>query len=146
MTEAAQNTAPKSKNRSANQAAIALIAETYPLAFSRDSVKPLKIGIQEDLVSDGKLAAGKIKRALASYVRSPLYYKSMQEGAERVDLEGKPAGLVTAEEAAHAKEMLKKIRQQRREQQLQQEKQAAEQQRQERLNSKLALLVNKPKN
>jgi len=146
MTDDAQTAVPKSKNRSANQAAIALIADTYPKAFSRDKVRPLKIGIQEDLVADGKLPAGKIKRALASYVRSPLYYKSMQLGAERVDLQGNAAGVVSELEAAHAKEMLKKIRQQRRDRQQQQLQQQEEKQRQERLSNKLAQLVNKPTN
>lgn len=142
MTEDVKAPAPKSKNRSANQAAIALIAETYPSAFSRDNVRPLKIGIQEDLVADGKLPAGKIKRALASYVRAPQYYKSMQAGAERVDLDGNAAGLVTEQDAAHAKEMLKKIRQQRRER----EQQQRAKERENRISDKLALLVNKPTN
>ncbi len=148
-----KNTPAKSKNRAANQAAIALISEAYPQAFDRDNVRPLKIGIQEDIVADGKISQGKIKRALASYVRSPLYYKSLQAGADRIDLAGQAAGQVSEQEAEHAKAMLKKIRDKRnerikqeREQQRQareQERQQREEQRQQRFNSKLDQLLSK---
>lgn len=111
----ANKPAPRNKNRVANQAAITQIAELYPLTFNREAVKPLKIGIQDDLVADGKLAQGKIKRALASYVRSPLYYKALQAGATRIDLQGQPAGEVTEEQADHAKAMLAKLREQKQE-------------------------------
>ncbi|WP_315983100.1 ProQ/FinO family protein [Aliamphritea spongicola] len=103
---AATSAAPsksKNKNRAANQAALQLICELYPQVFNRKNVRPLKIGIQEDLIADEKLAKNKIKRALASYVRSPHYFRSLQEGADRIDLSGESAGTVTASEAEHAK-------------------------------------------
>ena len=131
--------APKSKNRAANQAAVAQISELYPKAFNRDAVKPLKIGIQEDLLAEAKLSKGKIKRALASYVRSPLYYKSLVAGADRVDLTGEAAGKVTEQEAEHAKAMLKKVREQRQQRANEQKQQA----KQERINDKLAQLLTK---
>ena len=133
----AKSPSSKSKNRAANQAAIAQISELYPNTFNREAVKPLKIGIQEDLLVEEKLSKGKIKRALASYVRAPAYYKSLVEGAERVDLKGEPAGIVTAQEAEHAKKMLKQQRDQR-QQRIAQEKQNAKE---ERLNNKLAQLI-----
>ncbi len=134
-----KKTSQKSKNRSANQAAVALVSETYPLAFDRKNVRPLKIGIQEDILADAKLPKGKVKRALASYVRSGHYLRSLQPGAERVDLAGQPAGLVTDQEAEHAKSLLKKMRQDR-EQRQQAEK---EQQEQLRINEKLEQLLKK---
>ncbi len=138
--------AAKSKNRAANQAAISFISEHYPEVFNRDNVRPLKIGIQEDLVEEEKLSRGKIKRALASYVRSPLYYKSLQAGADRVDLKGEAAGTVTEQEAEHAKSMLKKIRDARNErikQEREEQKQQKAQVKQERFNDKLSQLLQK---
>lgn len=129
----------KNKNRAANQAAIAQISELYPNTFNREAVKPLKIGIQEDLLTDEKLAKGKIKRALASYVRAAAYYKSLVEGADRVDLAGEPSGKVTAAEAEHAKAMLKQQRE-KRQQRFQEQKQQAKD---ERINDKLAQLVSR---
>ncbi|MCW8884804.1 MAG: ProQ/FinO family protein [Motiliproteus sp.] len=145
-TKPESRSSSKNKNRAANQAAIALISEHYPEVFNRENVRPLKIGIQEDLVADEKLSRGKIKRALASYVRSPHYYKSLQAGAERIDLNGEAAGTVTEQEAEHAKSMLKKIRDARNERiknERQQQKQQREQVKQERFNDKLSQLLQK---
>ncbi len=124
----------KSKNRAANMAALQLLIDAYPKVFDRQNVRPLKIGIQEDLVADGKIAKNKIKRALASYVRSLNYYRSLREGAERIDLKGEAAGLVTQSESDHAKEKLKEINKNRLQQRKKQEKD-------ERINRKLEMLV-----
>ncbi|MEH6651278.1 MAG: ProQ/FinO family protein [Motiliproteus sp.] len=129
----------KSKNRAANQAAVAQISELYPNVFNRDAVKPLKIGIQEELLADEKLSKGKIKRALASYVRAPQYYKSLKTGAARIGLNGEEAGQVTEQEAEHAKKMLKEMRE-KRQQRIQVEKEQANS---ERINDKLAQLLSK---
>ncbi|MFY0656734.1 ProQ/FINO family protein [Neptunomonas sp.] len=131
----------KTKNRAANQAALKLLMETYPKTFNREDVKPLKIGIQDDLLAEEKVAKNKIKRALASYVRSPQYFRSMVEGVDRVDLQGEAAGKVTAEEAEHAKSQLKEFHQRRREAAREQEKQKRVQEREERISSKLDQLV-----
>lgn len=137
------NAKSKAKNRAANQAALKQLMEAYPSVFNRDNVRPLKIGIQEDLVADEKLAKNKIKRALASYVRAPQYFKALQVDADRVDLQGESAGKVTESEAAHAKEQLKAFQQRRRERIRDQEKQRREDEKQERFNNKLEMLLNK---
>ncbi len=126
----------KSKNRTANMAALQQLMEAYPEVFSRENVRPLKIGIQEDLVADEKLAKNKIKRALASYVRSPQYYRSIRVGADRIGLDGQSAGTVSEQEAKHAKEKLKEINQRRREQQRKKEEE-------ERFSRKLEALLEK---
>jgi len=131
----------KTKNRAANQAALQLLMETYPQVFNRENVRPLKIGIQDDLIADEKVAKNKIKRALASYVRAPQYFRSLQEGADRVDLQGEASGQVTADEAEHAKGKLKEFHQRRREMQREKEKQQREQEKTERLSNKLEQLV-----
>lgn len=92
----------KAKSRAANRAAVELICETYPQTFCFAKPRPLKIGIQEDLVADGKLSQTKIKRGLASYVRALGYLKSQTDAAPRINLLGEAQGAVTANEAAHA--------------------------------------------
>ena len=92
----------KTKSRAANRAAVELICETYPQTFCFAKPRPLKIGIQEDLVADGKLSQTKIKRGLASYVRAFGYLKSQTDAAPRINLLGEAQGAVTADEAAHA--------------------------------------------
>lgn len=133
------NKPAKNKNRAANQAAVAQISELYPKVFNRNAVKPLKIGIQEELLADDKLSKGKIKRALASYVRAPQYYKSLVAGADRIDLQGEANGQVSEQEAEHAKAMLKNIRE-KRQQRIQAEKEQANA---VRINDKLAQLMGK---
>ncbi|WP_239995780.1 ProQ/FINO family protein [Nitrincola tibetensis] len=132
---------PVSKNRAANLAALQALMEQYPTVFSRESVRPLKIGIQEDLVADDKVSKSKIKRALASYVRSPQYLKSLQEGVDRIGIDASPAGKVTAEEAEHAKGKLKEFHQMRKQRKADQEKEARRKEKEERLSSKLDQLL-----
>ncbi|QEW07029.1 ProQ/FINO family protein [Nitrincola iocasae] len=131
----------RNKNRAANMAAVQLLMDAYPEVFSRDKVRPLKIGIQEDLVADDKVSRTKIKRALASYVRSPQYLRSFQEGAERIGLDGQPAGTVTAEEAGHAKGKLQAMQDARRERIKEQAREAKQKEKEERLSSKLDQLL-----
>ena len=100
--EAAAAERKKAKSRAANRAAVQLLCETYPQTFAIAEPKPLKIGIQEELIADGKLSQNKIKRGLASYVRAYAYLRSQTDGAARVNLAGEPDGAVTADEAAHA--------------------------------------------
>lgn len=139
------NNKPKSKNRAANQAAVQLLMETYPQTFSRNNVRPLKIGIQEDLLADDKVSKNKIKRALASYVRSLAYYRSLQAGAARIDLKGEPAGEVSEQEAEHARDKLKEANRQRREREQQRRAAQREQEKSERMNDKLQQLVSRTK-
>ena len=85
---------------------ITFLAEVFPDAFfiykSRRS--PLKIGIFNDLaplvpfVGESDLRAG-LKRYTLSYG----YLRSCNEGASRIDLNGKEVGTVSAEEAEYAR-------------------------------------------
>ncbi|WP_290703391.1 ProQ/FinO family protein [Amphritea sp.] len=136
-------TRTRSKNRAANQAALQLLCDAYPEVFNRENMRPLKIGIQEDLIADEKLAKNKIKRALASYVRSPYYFRSLKEGADRIGLDAQASGAVTESEAEHAKLQLKEVNKLR--QQKQQEEKAKQKvkEKDERLNNKLEMLLTK---
>lgn len=142
VTEQTQNK-PRNKNREANQAAVELLIEAYPNTFNADAPKPLKIGIQEELVADEKVSRGKIKRALATYVRNPRYLQSMVAGAQRVNLAGEDAGEVTADDEKHAKAKLDEYKERRkaRQQELRKAQQVAE--KETRLTSKLDALVKK---
>jgi len=133
----------KAKNRASNQAALAMLIELYPQTFSRTNIRPLKVGIQDDLIADEKVAKNKIKRALASYVRAPNYFRAMKLDVERIDLAGKDAGKVTESEAEYAKTQLKDFHQRRRDNQRLQEQTKKDQEKQQRMNSKLEMLLTK---
>ena len=78
--------------------------ERYPNAFFKGHTKPLKIGIHQDLAEREAWPNKLIRRALANYVNLPRYIKAVRVGAERVDLDGQPAGKVDKEAAQHASE------------------------------------------
>jgi sRNA-binding protein len=125
LANAKPSKAKRRRRRQAN-AGIALFAEKFPAAFSyvdgfaeRQPLKvlrtwgshdlkcqPLKLGIDHDLEKLLAIKRHIIKNALRSYCGSYAYLKSMSPGAVRVDLHGEPAGIVTEEEAAIAKQQL----------------------------------------
>ncbi|MGY2461702.1 ProQ/FINO family protein [Vreelandella sulfidaeris] len=78
--------------------------ERYPNAFFKGHTRPLKVGIHQDLAEREHWPNKLIRRALANYVNLPRYIKAVREGAERVDLDGQPAGKVDKEAALHASE------------------------------------------
>lgn len=94
------------------QYGVELLKVYFPNSFkSMSEVKPLKIGIKEDLlkrlstleniVTEDKAC---MVKSLSYYVNTQSYHKCVMAGAERVDLDGQPAGLVTAEEAKYSVE------------------------------------------
>ena len=78
------------------------LAETYPACFNSENPRPLKLGIHRDLMAAGFEKAA-VKRALARYCNRPRYRKALCAGAIRIDLQGQPAGVVTAAEAETAR-------------------------------------------
>ncbi len=81
---------------------ILVLAETYPACFDGEDPRPLKLGIHHDLMAAGFEKAA-VKRALARYCNRPRYRKALRAGAIRIDLQGQPAGVVTAAEAETAR-------------------------------------------
>ncbi len=81
---------------------ILALAETYPACFDGENPQPLKLGIHHDLMAAGFEKAA-VKRALARYCNRPRYRKALRAGAVRIDLQGQPAGTVTAAEAETAR-------------------------------------------
>lgn len=97
------------------QYGVELLKAHFPDCFKDvKEVRPLKIGIKQDLVkllsSREDIVIGDkacMVSSLAYYVNSVAYHKTMIEGATRIDLNGQPAGSVTAEEAHYSAECRK---------------------------------------
>ena len=90
------------------ETAIAELAAAFPAAFTLDPtlVRPVKLGIKDDIYAQSAVSRRRIAAALRSYCNSVDYLRASMEGAVRLDLTGKPAGTVTATEARHATERL----------------------------------------
>jgi ProP effector len=84
----------------------AILAEWFPQAFVAEKHRPhrpLKIGVHLDLQQRCPALTGIERRiVLQNYASRVLYLQSLVAGASRVDLDGAPAGTVTAEEANRA--------------------------------------------
>lgn len=78
--------------------------EMYPGCFAGKGKEkaPLKIGIHKDIRAGGGFTSREIHLALRDYVGGPTYIRNVVEGADRTDLDGKPVGKVTVEEAKTA--------------------------------------------
>jgi len=86
------------------EATIAELVKAFPAAFTLDSslVRPLKLGIKDDIYARSDISHRRIMAALRSYCSSANYLTACTEGAVRVDLAGESAGSVTGVEAEHA--------------------------------------------
>ncbi|MEW6678256.1 MAG: ProQ/FinO family protein [Pseudomonadota bacterium] len=70
--------------------------------------KPLAIGIHKQLMERlPDLDKNKMRVALHSHTASTRYLKALTEGAPRLDLDGQPAGEVTAEQQSVAVQTLR---------------------------------------
>jgi len=89
---------------------IGRLQKRFPNAFPKNPAPklPLKVGIFEDLVVHAKdlsLSEAELRDAIKTWCRGSRYWKSLVEGAARVDLTGAEAGKVTAQEAAGAQRL-----------------------------------------
>lgn len=71
--------------------------------------RPLKIGIHKDMTSYG-MEPALIAAALRDYTGGFKYLKALTPDADRIDIEGAPAGKVTADQAAYAQQQIKRMR------------------------------------
>lgn len=97
---------PHTRNRRHDEnvtAILDLLVEMYPKTFStyEGRRRPLKIGIREDLnkALDGAITEVELQKALACYTSNRVYRARLRQGAVRYDLNGEPAGTVSAEHA-----------------------------------------------
>jgi len=97
-----------------SQYGVALLKTHFPLCFhSPAEVKPLKKGIKQDLiqrlstietvVTEDKAC---MVKSLSFYVNTMAYHKKVLPGVARIDLDGNPAGEVSAEEATYSQEKI----------------------------------------
>jgi ProP effector len=84
----------------------------FPRAFFArgKSCRPLRCGVYDDL--DGALPPEvdrkKLRSYLAAYTRFNRYLRELVPGATRIGLNGEPAGVVSEQEAAQAREALER--------------------------------------
>lgn len=91
---------------------IELLKAHYPHCFKEpDEIKPLKVGIKQDLVKHLSTLNDIVIndkscmiKSLSYYVTTLKYFKNVTEGTARIGLDGSVAGLVTTEEARYSTE------------------------------------------
>jgi ProP effector len=90
--------------RDEKAAALALLAGTFP----KRRRKPLNVGIHIDLQAalDGAVTPREVRAALRHYTGKAGYLSGSRTGAQRIDLDGNVAGIVTANEEEHSQRRL----------------------------------------
>ncbi|MCB1776361.1 MAG: ProQ/FinO family protein, partial [Candidatus Competibacteraceae bacterium] len=85
------------------------LCEMFPAVFNRQTPKPLKIGIGQELLALVgthpalmNLTRKDLRRALAAYTRASRYREALAGGGPRYDLEGQPIGEVTPDQQTKA--------------------------------------------
>jgi ProP effector len=91
---------------------IGKLQKRFPAAFPKNPAPkvPLKVGVLADLIaqaSDLQLTEAEIREAVSTWCRGSRYWACLTDGAARVDLTGAPAGVVTARDAAFARNQAK---------------------------------------
>ncbi len=92
---------------------IGKLQRLYPKAFPKNPTPkvPLKIGILQDLQMRSEeigISKEDLQLAIKTWCKSSRYWQACKEGADRLDLDGHPVGVVEASGAAHAKDMVRK--------------------------------------
>lgn len=86
----------------------------FPQCFIKgEGKKPLKVGIHEDILAFCRehyptVSENLLKKAVKMYVLGYQYLSSFKAGAPRVDLNGKPSGVVTENDEQDAAMILKR--------------------------------------
>lgn len=102
---------PETKKLTNTKEIIAYLAEKFPLCFILEGeAKPLKIGLFQDLAEalkdDEHVSKTQLRQALRQYTSNWRYLHGCREGAQRVDLNGNPVGVLEAEHVTHAAQQL----------------------------------------
>jgi ProP effector len=86
------------------------LEKAFPQCFSvRESRRrPLKVGIFHDIVAEigDAISHKELSGALRFYTAAWSYQRKLKVGRTRIDLNGKPAGYVSSDEAFHAHVLL----------------------------------------
>jgi len=91
----------------------ALLEGFWGNVFNFNNPKPLKIGIDEDLLKASEAMGlpfddDVIKRALSAYIYNLRYFHTIAKGGARYDLQGQKSGEVTEDERLEAKASVKR--------------------------------------
>jgi sRNA-binding protein len=92
-------------------AALALLAERFPRTFFiyERRRQPLKVGIYDDIraVIGDAITAEELSTTVAIYVANGVYLRACcRKGTVRIDLDGRPAGVVSHDESKYARARL----------------------------------------
>src|SRR6478752_6819099 len=94
-------------------AALVRLAEAFPRTFVLEKYRPhwpLKVGIAAAIPARCPALEWRVlKMALTAYTGRVMYLRGLVAGAARIDLDGNPAGEVTARDAEYAAAKLAKI-------------------------------------
>ena len=101
---------PKKKKR--GFVSVKWLEKTYPKCFNRNNPKPLKKGIMQDILMEGRWTESKtsLRAIISFYVGSPLYHQAILEGSFRYDLRGEKVGEIRESEKEFSKNRLEKVR------------------------------------
>ncbi|MCG8910275.1 MULTISPECIES: ProQ/FinO family protein [Pseudomonas] len=123
---------PQAKSRGKDPAVEAIwrLQKQFPLAFpaNPNPKVPLKEGILKDAeqhLKELRITADQLKLGIAAWCRGTRYWASMVENAPRLDLNGQPAGTVTAAQAQYAKQQALRQRSEERRKRAQSKAQAS---------------------
>lgn len=114
MSEQQAELAPQTTTLSIKEA-IAYLAEKFPLCFfAEGEVKPLKVGLFQELADalaeEGKISKTLLRQVLRAYTMNWRYLHACKEGAVRVGLNGEEAGVIDAAQAEHAQKTLQEAK------------------------------------
>lgn len=113
VNTATDNTTESNENREklTNKAVLVYLAEKFPRCFVLEGeAKPLKINIFQDLVKaldgDNTVSRTQLRQVLRIYTTNWRYLYGCREGAERIDLDGNPCGILETEHVVFAQTQL----------------------------------------
>ena len=93
--------------------ALARLTEAFPQTFVLEKYRPhrpLKVGIATDISARCPAVERRVlSAALSAYARRAMYLRGLVAGAARIDLDGNPAGEVTAGDSEYAAAKLAEI-------------------------------------
>ena len=94
------------------QLLLTTLCEKYPKCFNLKDRRPIKIGIDEDILKENSnINAENLKKAIGYYCGNIYYHASFAENTHRIDLNGKPCQVIDSphkDNASHAYRRLKK--------------------------------------
>lgn len=88
---------------------LAVLFFHYPKVFHRTNPRPLKIGINEDIIKAGLIPERIVGVLLRRYTYTPAYQRCLIKGGARYDLDGNECGQVTCHQQYKARRLGNRI-------------------------------------